>query len=246
MMPVIEDNNFTAAEAKLDELTQGYQAGVSISQLSQRTGIRREAISTVLMCAGIAPSTETRDRVLQHVRENPGLSIDDIALQLDVQKSTVSRHLRGTKEQQLVITRKTGDSTVYPDSAKKAALKEAWKQLGRQEKAVGLSRTKYDELVGNRKDRPSSVTFIRRWGTWTAACERAGIRAVEPRRTNYTQEFSDEDVLDSINRFIEDTGQTTFAAYKAWASKHGFASGALVIIRHGSWSEARRKAMHRS
>lgn len=244
-MPVLEDNHYTRAEAKLPELTKLYKGGASTNALAKQFDIRREAIATVLMVAGIAPSTPGRDRLLEYVREHSGVTVDELAVELDMPKSTVSRYLRGTPEQRLVVIRKTTDYAVYSDRQKIAALKDAWRMLDRKQKAKGLSRKRYDKLVGHATDKPSSVTFIRRWGTWTKACEAAGIRAAETRRVSYAQEFSNDDILDGINQFIDETGTTSFHKYTAWAKGSGAASGPLVVIRHGSWSDARVKAINR-
>lgn len=244
-MPVMENNNYTRAEALLDELTEGYQNKVSLSELSRKYEIRREAIVVVLTVAGVMPSNESRDRLLEYVRENKGLSIDDLALRLDMPKSTVSRYLRGTKEQTMVVIRKTTDYTTYPDAVKIKALKEAWKKLPKAKKADGLTRKFYDETVGKTKDRPSSVTFIRRWGSWSEACKQAGITSAASRREGYQQEFTNDAILDGINQFVEETGQTTFHAYAEWAKGSGAASGPLIVIRFGSWADARIAALER-
>lgn len=242
-MPVTTDNHYTRAEELLPQLTERFKAGESTNALAKEFKIRREAISTVLMVAGVAPSTEGRDAILAYVRENRGLSVDDLAEALEMPKSTVSRYLRGTEEQQLVVTRKKTDYTTYSDEEKKAALMQAWDLIDEEQKAKGLSRTRYDKLVGHEKEHPSSVTFIRRWGSWAKACEAAGITAAAARRSSYEQEFSDEDILKGINEFVTETGKTNFHAYAEWAKTSGCASGPLVVIRHGSWSGARTKAI---
>lgn len=245
-MPVIDENAYTRAEKLLPELTTAYNNGESTNALAKKYGIRREAISTVLAVAGVGPSTPGRDKVLKYVDANHGLSVDELALRLDLPKSTISRYLRGTPQQRLVITKKKTDYTTYSDKQKIAALKEAWKMLSKEQKTKGMSRARYDKLVGHREDRPSSTTFIRRWGLWGKACEQAGIVAAAPRRSSYEQEYSNDDILDCISRFIEETGKTAFHPYAAWAREHGCASGPLVVVRHGSWSEARRRAIERS
>ena len=242
-MPVIDQNHYTRAEAMLPKLKQQYEAGASINALATQHQIRREAIATVLMVAGVAPSTEGRDRVLEYVREHRGLSVDDLATELQIPKSTVSRYLRGTPEARLVVTRKKSDYTTYTDEQKVAALKEAWAQLDEDQRSKGLSRARYDRMLGDRKDRPSSVTFIRRYGTWAAACEAAGLRSAEARRSSYEQEFSNDQILAGINDFIDETGQTSFHKYSVWAKKNGQASGPLVVIRFESWSNARSAAI---
>lgn len=245
-MPVIDQNHYTRAEELLPRLKQRYEEGASVNALSQEFDIRREAISTVLMLANVLPSTEGRDRVLEYVREHRGLSVDDLAVEMGMPKSTVSRYLRGTEEAQYVITRKKSDYTTYDDEQKKQAMLEAWGQLDEDQRSKGMSRTRYDRLVGHRADRPSSVTMIRRYGTWTAACEAAGITAAVARRSSYEREFESDEILDGINQFITETGKTSFHEYSKWAKANGQASGPLVVIRFRGWSDARAAAIKRA
>jgi len=242
-MPVMTQNHYTRAEELLPQLTQLYKAKTSTNALAKQFGLRREAVSTVLMAAGVMPSTPGRDRLLAYVDENPGLSVDDLAEQLDMPKSTVSRYLRGTPQHKKVITRKKSDYTTFDDQAKTAALMEAWEQLDEEQRSKGLSRSKYDELVGKRPDRPSSVTFVRRYGSWSAACEQAQISASAARRSNYEREFTDEDCVEGVAQFIKETGKTAFHEYAKWAKTSGTASGPLLIVRLGSWTEVRRLAL---
>jgi DNA-binding transcriptional ArsR family regulator len=242
-MPVVDQNHYTRAEELLPQLTQLYKAKTSTNALAKQFGLRREAVSTVLMAAGVMPSTPGRDRLLAYVEENPGLSVEDLARELDMPKSTVSRYLRGTPQHKMVITRKKSDYTTYSDEQKIAALKEAWQMLTPEQQEKGLSRSKYDELVGHRADRASSVTYVRRYGSWSVACEAAGIKASAARRSNYEREFEDADVVEGVRQFIEETGKTAFHEYAKWAKTSGTASGPLVIVRLGSWTEARRRAL---
>ena len=245
-MPVMEDTQYEQVERNLDKLRDAYLDGESLNQLSARFKLRREAIATVFVKHEIIPSPEGRTALLQYIREHPAMSIDEISTTLEMTKSTVSRYLRGTPERLLVITRKNTDYTTYSDETKKAALREAWDMLTDAQRENGLSRVTYDRTVGNRADRPSSVTFIRRWSTWAKACEAAEIRAAKQLREDYDQEFTDDDIVDGIIRFTEETGSVVFHDYTEWARTAGAASGPLVIIRLGSWADARKAAILRA
>ena len=245
-MPEINDNQYRQAERLLAELRDKYQAGTSINALAKEYGLRREAIATVLTVAGVVPSTEGRDRVLTYVREHGGVSVDDIARDLQLPKSTISRHLRGAPEQALVVSRKKTDYDTYSEDVKCEALREAWDLLDEAQQSRGLSRVKYDKLVGQRKDRPSAVTFVREYGSWSGACRAAGISASAARRANYEQRFSDDDIIVGIGRFIAETGRTSFHEYAKWAKHNSAASGPLVIVRMGSWTSARTLVIERA
>ena len=195
----------------------------------------------MLIADGGVSCTPAVARVLEFVRDNPGLSVDDLADRLQLSKSSVSYYLKGAPERQLVVSRKLKDRSTYSDEEMFAALRTAWELLGDRQ-AQGLPRVKYQALMA-RGNAPAAPTFIRRWGTWSAACAAAGIQAAKARRPSYTRTWSDDDILLAVQDFISQTGQTTFRAYTAWARENGRPSGPLVINRHKTWAQARQKAL---
>lgn len=232
-------NQYEKAEAIVEKLLKAVKNGASVSALAREHGLRREAISTVLAEHGVGDPSPAREAVLAYVRQHPGLSVEDLALRLDLSKSSVSRYVRGSDEARLVVSRKQTDRSTFSDQEMAASLKTVWKQL--DDKSRGLSRVRYNKLRA--KGTPAASTYIRRYGSWSVACEKAGIAAAKPRRENYEQTFSDEDILVAVNEFIDETGSTVFHRYAEWAKANGRPSGPLLIMRHGSWAEARKRAI---
>jgi predicted transcriptional regulator len=237
-------SQYERAEELLPELKAAHGRGQSISAMAEQHGLRREAITTVLIEHGVGISSPAREAVLDYVRGNPGLSVDDLALRLDLSKSSVSRYLRGSEEQRLVVSRKHTDLSKFSEEDMGNALREAYRSLSAEERAKGLSRMKYMALMKG-KHAPAASTFIRRYGSWSVACAKHGITAAAARRDNYTQEWSNDDILDAVNEFIDTTGSTVFHAYAAWARETGRPSGPLLIMRLGSWADARKLAIAR-
>jgi len=235
---------YERAEALIAELTAAHGRGESISSMAEAHGLRREAITTVLIEHGVGISSPAREAVLAYVRENPGLSVDDLALRLDLSKSSVSRYLRGAPEQRLVVSRKHTDLSKFSEGDMGDALRTAYRSLTADERGKGLSRMKYMTIMEG-KDAPAASTFIRRYGSWSEACRRHGITAAAARRDNYVQEWSNDDILDAVNEFIDATGSTVFHAYAEWARENGRPSGPLLIMRLSSWAEARKLAIAR-
>ena len=114
-----------------------------------------------------------------------------------------------------------------------------WRQL--EDKSKGLSRMKYNAL--REEGTPAASTYIRRYGSWSAACDLAGVTSSKARRSNYVQDWSDEDILAAVNEYIDTTGNTVYHDYTAWAREHGRPSGPLLITRFGSWAKARKEAI---
>jgi len=235
---------YERAEGVIAELTAAHERGESISSMATEHGLRREAITTVLTQAGVGVSSPAREAVLAYVRENPGLSVDDLALRLDLSKSSVSRYLRGSEEHRLVVSRKHTDLSKFSETDMGEALRTAFRELSADERSKGLSRMKYMALMEG-KNAPAASTFIRRYGSWSAACKKHGITAAVARRDNYVQEWSNEDILDAVNAFIDETGSTVFHAYAQWAKDNGRPSGPLLIMRLRSWADARKLAITR-
>lgn len=232
-------DQYARAEAMIDDLLDAHARGESVSSLAKQHGLRREAISAVLAEHGVGAPSEAREAVLEYVREHPGLSVDDLSLRLDLSKSSISRYVRGAEEQRLVVSRKQADRTVFSDAQMAEALRTVWRSL--DDKSRGLSRMRYNAL--REEGTPAASTYIRRYGSWSEACERAGITASKARRGNYAQEWSDADILAAVNEYIDETGDTVYHGYTAWAREHGRPSGPLLITRLGSWAKARKEAI---
>jgi DNA-binding transcriptional ArsR family regulator len=232
--------HYERAEEISAELLAAHGRGESVSSMSERYGLRREAIAAELATHGIGAPSPAREAVLEYVRAHRGLSVEDLSLRLDLSKSSVSRYLRGTPEHRLVVSRKQSPAQKFTDAQMAAALKEAFRQL--DDRSKGLSRKKYREIMAGR-DVPAAATFIRRYGTWSEACRRAGVTAAKARRDNYVQDWSNADIVAAVDEFIASTGLTSYHAYAAWARSHGKPSGPLLVQRLGGWADARRLAI---
>jgi DNA-binding transcriptional ArsR family regulator len=232
-------NQYEQAEAVVEDLIQAVNDGVSISELARRYQLRREAISVVLSEHGIGEPSVAREAVLTYIRSHPGLSVEDLALRLDLSKSSVSRYVRGSEEAKLVVSRKLTDRSTFTDAEMAQALRSVWKEI--PDKTKGLSRVRYNKLRPS--GTPAASTFIRRYGSWSAACTAAGIMSSKARRSGYTQEFTDEDILVAVNEYIEATSDTTYHGYTVWAREHSRPSGPLLVMRLDGWANARKAAI---
>jgi DNA-binding transcriptional ArsR family regulator len=232
--------HYERAAAVSQELLAAHERGESVSAMAEEHGLRREAIASELAKHGIGAPSPAREAVLDYVRRNPGLSVDDLSLRLDLSKSSVSRYLRGTEEHKLVVSRKVSPVVKFTDAQMADALKAAFRQL--DDRSKGLSRKRYKEIMTG-KDVPAAATFIRRYGTWSEACRLAGVTAAKARRENYVQDWSNDDIVDAVVEFIETSGETSYHRYADWAREHDRPSGPLLVQRLGGWAVARRLAI---
>jgi DNA-binding transcriptional ArsR family regulator len=232
--------HYERAAAVSEKLLAAHERGESVSAMAEEHGLRREAIASELSKHGIGEPSPAREAVLEYVRKNPGLSVDDLSLRLDLSKSSVSRYLRGTPEHRLVVSRKVSPTQKFTDAQMADALRDAFRQL--DDRSKGLSRKRYKELMAG-QDVPAAATFIRRYGTWSEACRLAGVTAAKARRENYQQDWSNDQIVDAIIEFIDETGLTAYHAYAEWAREHDKPSGPLLVQRLGGWADARRLAI---
>jgi hypothetical protein len=91
---------------------------------------------------------------------------------------------------------------------------------------------------------PPSQTVLRRFGSWTKACEVAGIPTRVLDNVGRPRTWSDEQMLAVLAEFLASPRRTdtTFAAYSRWARlRKARPSGAALLKRFGSWSRAKER-----
>ena len=109
-------------------------------------------------------------------------------------------------------------------------------------KGEPLSPNDYREWSQSRPDYPSKKTCLRRFDSWPAVCEKAGVSTSHtPRPAQYT----DEELLTALKQAAADIGEpVTLSEYKTWRDTHHSNQPSPVTIRHrfGSWIAASEKA----
>ena len=87
----------------------------------------------------------------------------------------------------------------------------------------------------------SGIWVIRHFGTWRAACERAGLEANSTR--SHSSRWTDEQLLRAVADYLAEPGTTgSYAGYQEWArGADGAPSGALLRSRFGTWAEAKQR-----
>jgi hypothetical protein len=114
-----------------------------------------------------------------------------------------------------------------------------------------LAVTAYDawrRSAGDDGATASSTLVIRRFGSWVAACEHAGVRTNKTRSTS--RRWSDEEVVAIVAAYLaadaEAGGSGSYAGYVAWArdpGRHGTVpSGPTLRQRYPTWNELKDRA----
>jgi hypothetical protein len=137
----------------------------------------------------------------------------------------------------------------YSDAAIVIGLRVKSVERGRQTGSRGMVpiTAAWWDLYRDKSVHPPSPTVIRRFGSWTRACERAGVPTrdfVAP--PGRVQKWTDEEILDAVREFLTNPRrkETSHAAYDAWSRlRKARPSGATVLLRFGNWGTARQKAL---
>jgi hypothetical protein len=241
------------AERLKREILRAWADERTIASISRSTGVGRNAVRALLEAEGVrgarpdAKATERADRrreTLFWVRQHPGSTVAQASTALGLPVRTVVDYLDGTDESALLVETRAKESEFTPASMQRH-LREVWDGLPDDDRGTGLSKVRYAALIKEEPDggasRPSTALFEKRFPSWSAACIAAGVPVGRRTRKTYTRSFSQADMERAIAQFIEETGETSFSAYSAWAKRNaGKPSGSLVITRFGRWSNARR------
>lgn len=115
-------------------------------------------------------------------------------------------------------------------------------ELGAERSARGpvhVSRAEWDARR-DPKVHPTAVTVTYRFGSWSKACEQAGIpgrgRTTRPR-------WTEEECVEAVRAFLGEAGaRRSSADYVAWATGREVPSYPTVVSRLGSWPEAKARA----
>lgn len=100
------------------------------------------------------------------------------------------------------------------------------------------------DLNRDRRNHPSSQVVVRRFGSWTKACQAAGVPVRDLPNVGRPQRWSDEELLTHVSEFLRSRRKDkTFLGYSEWAKlRKARPSGPTLIKRFGSWSHAKELA----
>jgi hypothetical protein len=93
---------------------------------------------------------------------------------------------------------------------------------------------------------PSVPRICQRFGTWSAACDAAGVVAHPARRANYQSKWTDDDLLSVVRRYVGDHAWSgTFASFDQWRKVNvpEGPSSSTLRTRFGTWTEIKRRAL---
>ncbi|KAB7745563.1 hypothetical protein GA707_06545 [Nostocoides sp. F2B08] len=93
---------------------------------------------------------------------------------------------------------------------------------------------------------PSLPRVSQRFGSWSAACDAAGVVSGQTYRPHYESQWGDEDILSIVRAYLEDpTAPNSIQGYDVWkrANAPDGPSGQTIRNRFRSWTAVKRLAL---
>lgn len=245
-MPVDSRDGGTPIATREAEMLRRALAGEEFSVIARSFDVSREWVRLVVKkhtglgardLKGIRDDARHQFKLRQLrdlVHEDLEMPLDELARQSGLAVGEVEQSL-GRAE----AARRRRGRTVSGGTERVAALAEV-RRVAALNSGSHLSGPYYDR---HRGDGVSSVRLIQMFGTWTNACEQAGVRGIRAVRSNYTQNWTREDCLRWVLKYLGSTDKPSFARYDQWSRVEGGApSGGTVRLRCGKWIETVRDA----
>ena len=125
------------------------------------------------------------------------------------------------------------------------AVLEAIREAGLYE--FPLTTNAYSDLVSQGQVKgPSMPRIWQRFGSWTAACEAAGVVAGQTMRPHYESRWSDDDLLEIARQYLLDPDSPNSAhRFDEWKRECAPDGPSFQTLRNrfGSWTEVKRRAL---
>ncbi len=227
--------------------------GHTLAAIAEEFGMTRERVRQIVVKNGGADRAEVRrvraaqdeqshlalrNRCLAHLDSHAGLTLDALAVAMGATPGDVRAAL-GSDARRLLAPKPRHQPGRLSDE----------ELLGELRLASGLIR---GPLTGGAYDRiarglglHSRMHLIHRFGTWIAACERAGVTPGQPRRGAYRRAWTSEQMLAWVARYLrQPDSRGTFSDYSAFARRTpGAPSGETVRVTIGPWSAIKAQAL---
>lgn len=244
-------------ESRNTEIVRLREEGLTLEQIASKFGITRERARQIANQGGAASAAELRRRrqlsqaergdhlrqaIISFVETNLGLDIEDVAERLGV-TVTELRRLAPSHIRRLTVSpddRSAGNVRWSPED-----ILTALRQAATYE--YPLSAVAYAGLVSSGEvDGPSVPLVFMRYGSWTAACTKAGIESGVSPIENYESRWTERDLLRSVRTYLlQPDSLGTFEGYGSWARSLGddTPSSATIRVRLGTWNSVKRRAL---
>jgi hypothetical protein len=197
--------------------------------------------------------SEMTMQISRYLQDKPGVTLEEIADALNAPLTDVTAAARpvdwlilGAHELVQPTVRIESDAIVASRDRARAAL------LAASLMAKPLSHQSYTALIREgRVKGPSVARIVQLFGSWTTACNEVGVTSGEPLRSNYERTWTEDDLLNYVERFLRDTtfrgASHQFDQWRATVN-HSEKVPSLGTVRNivgGTWNDIRTQALRR-
>jgi len=197
--------------------------------------------------------SEMTMQISRYLQDKPGVTLEEIAHALNAPLTDVTAAARpvdwlilGADELVQPTVRIESDAIVASRDRARAAL------LAASLMAKPLSHQSYTALIREgRVKGPSVARIVQLFGSWTTACNEVGVTSGEPLRSNYERTWTEDDLLNYVERFLRDTtfrgASHQFDQWRATVN-HSEKVPSLGTVRNivgGTWNDIRTQALRR-
>jgi hypothetical protein len=197
--------------------------------------------------------SEMTMQISRYLQDKPGVTLEEIANALNAPLTDVTAAARpvdwlilGTDELVQPTVRIESEAIIASRERARAAL------LAASLMAKPLSHQNYTALIREgRVKGPSVARIVQLFGSWTTACNEVGVTSGEPLRSNYERTWTEDDLLNYVERFLRDTtfrgASHQFDQWRATVN-HSEKVPSLGTVRNivgGTWNDIRTQALRR-
>jgi hypothetical protein len=197
--------------------------------------------------------SEMTMQISRYLQDKPGVTLEEIANALNAPLTDVTAAARpvdwlilGTDELVQPTVRIESEAIIASRERARAAL------LAASLMAKPLSHQSYTALIREgRVKGPSVARIVQLFGSWTSACNEVGVTSGEPLRSNYERTWTEDDLLNYVERFLRDTtfrgASHQFDQWRATVN-HSEKVPSLGTVRNivgGTWNDIRTQALRR-
>jgi hypothetical protein len=192
-------------------------------------------------------------QIARYLQDKPGVTLEELASALNAPLTEVTAAARpvdwlilGSDELVQPAVRVESEAIVASRDRARAAL------LASSLMTKPLSHQNYTALLREgRVKGPSVARIVQLFGSWTAACNEVGVTSGEPLRTNYERTWTEDDLLNYVERFLRDnTFRGASHQFDQWRAtvNHSEKVPSLGTVRNivgGTWNDIRTQALRR-
>ena len=197
--------------------------------------------------------SEMTQQIARYLQDKPGVTLEEIASALNAPLTEITAAARpvdwlilGADELVQPTVRVESEAIVASRDRARAAL------LASSLMVKPLSHQNYTALLREgRVKGPSVARIVQLFGSWTAACNEVGVTSGEPLRTNYERTWTEDDLLNYVERFLRDTtfrgASHQFDQWRATVNQTEKVPslGTVRNIVGGTWNDIRTQALRR-